>query len=186
VDIALFTTLNALPARLPVLGRIAVVIAEDGIVLYAVLLLWLWVRAARTADRRRLLLLAVFAAVLSLGVNAALNIAYPRPRPFSVLPAHVLVPRPHDVSFPSDHAAVTAAIGVALILGGGAAWGVAALIGAAVIGLARVAVGIHYPSDIAGGMAVGALCAAAVTAARRLLLPFADVLIALARRLRLG
>jgi hypothetical protein len=35
-------------------------------------------------------------------------------------------------------------------------------------------------------MAVGALCAAAVTAARRLLLPFADVLIALARRLRLG
>ena len=186
METALFTTLNALPAHVPGLGRIAVAIAQDGIVLYAVLLLWLWVRAGPAVEPRRTLLLAVFAAVLAFGVNAVLNVAYPRPRPFNVLPAHVLVPRPHDTSFPSDHAAVTTAIGAVLIAGDQAAWGVAALIGAAAIGVARVIVGIHYPSDIAGGMAVGAGCAAGIYGTRRFLQPVVDVLIALARRLRLG
>lgn len=187
MDTALFTYLNALASRTPALGRLAVDAAQDGIYLYALLLVWLWARAGRIAGgERRRLLLAVLAAALSLGVNAALNVVVPRPRPFLVIPAHVLVPRPHDVSFPSDHAAVTAAIAVALLLGGRTAWGAAAALGAALIGVARIMVGIHYPSDIAGGMAVGAACAAAVFGARRLLEPPLDLVIALARRLRLG
>lgn len=186
MDAALFTYLNALPLRVPLLGRIAVPVAAYAIVLYSLLLLWLWVRAGAIGEGRRVLLLAAFAAVLSLGVNVVLNVVAPRPRPFLVLPAHVLVPPPHDASFPSDHAAVTTAIGVTLILGGQAVRGVAAMIGAVLIGIARVMVGVHYPSDIAGGMVVGGGCAAAVIGARRLLQPAVDVAIALARRLRLG
>jgi hypothetical protein len=81
VDTALFTYLNALPAQAPVLGRVAESVAQDAIFLYALLLLWLWVRAGRATDGgRRILLLAVVAAVLSLGINAALNVRMPRPR----------------------------------------------------------------------------------------------------------
>lgn len=186
MDAAVFTYLNALPSRAPLLGRIAVPVAAYAIVFYALLLLWLWVRAGATGDGRRILLLAAFAAALSLGVNAVLNVVAPRPRPFLVLPAHVLVPQARDASFPSDHAAVTTAIGVALILGGPAVWGVAATIGAVLIGIARVMVGVHYPSDIVGGVVVGGGCAAAVIGARRLLQPAVDLVIALARRLRLA
>jgi len=95
VDAAVFTYLNALPLRVPLLGRLVVPVAAYAIVLYALLLLWLWVRAGATGEGRRVLLLAVFAAVLSLGANAVLNVVAPRPRPFLVLPAHVLVPLPH-------------------------------------------------------------------------------------------
>jgi membrane-associated phospholipid phosphatase len=60
------------------------------------------------------------------------------------------------------------------------------MVGAAAIGTARVMAGIHYPSDILGGMAVGAACAAAITAARHVLEPLLVFLIALARKLRLA
>jgi membrane-associated phospholipid phosphatase len=187
VDKTIFLYLNALPSHAPALTRIAVWVAQTALVLYAPLVLWLWFRPRETAaERRRTVLLAVLAAVLALGVNAGLNAAVPRLRPFVVLPAHVLVPRPQDPSFPSDHAAVAAAIGATLLLRGEEAFGIAAMVGAAAIGTARVMAGIHYPSDILGGMAVGAACAAAITAARHVLEPLLVFLIALARRLRLA
>jgi undecaprenyl-diphosphatase len=187
VDTTIFMYLNGLPSHVPALGRFAAWVAQAALVLYAPLLLWLWFRSrAGAGDRRRTVLLAVLAAVLSLSVNAVLNAAVPRLRPFVMVPANVLVPPPHDPSFPSDHAAVAAAIAATLILRGDQALGVAAMWGAAIIGTARVIVGIHYPTDILGGMVVGAGAAAAVSGARRFLEPLLAFLIALARRLRLA
>lgn len=187
LDVAVFSYLNTLASRASALGWLAVAVGQDGIFLYALLLLGLWVRPGRDARRgRRILVLAGVAAVLSLGENAVLNAVMPRPRPFLVVPAHVLVPRPHDASFPSDHAAVGAAVGTTLLLGGEAFWGGLADAGAVLIGVARVMIGVHYPSDILGGLAVGALCAAAVRAARSILGRPVDEVVELARRLRLG
>ncbi len=187
--------LNGLAAGAPWLGRLAVLLATYAIVLYALLWAWVWARRPRDPlvnlmNRQRgraMLLLAAGAAGLSLGVNTFLNVAFPRPRPFLVLPAHVLVPSPpRDASFPSDHAAVTTAFAVTLLLGGEARWGLAALAGAALIGAARIAVGVHYPSDILGGMVVGALCAAGAVQARGPLQPVLDRVLAIARRCRLA
>lgn len=70
----------------------------------------------------------------------------------------VLVATPSELSFPSAHAASTAAACLALvpIIGRPAA-------GAAVLGMlaARVLLGVHYPSDVAAGAAVGTLSAVA-------------------------
>jgi len=187
VDTALFLFLNGLPSHAPALGILAVWVAQDALFLYAPLLLWLWCRAGdRVSERRRTVLLAVAAALVALAVNAVLNVVAPRPRPFLVLPAQVLVPRPHDASFPSDHAAVAAAVGIALLLRGEPVPGAAAVLGATVIGTARVLVGLHYPSDIAGGIAVGAAAAAVVVGARGVLEPLLASVIAVARRLRLA
>jgi undecaprenyl-diphosphatase len=187
VDVAVFSYLNTLAMHAPVLGRLAVAAGRDGILLYALLLLGLWVRPGRDALRgRRVVVLAVVAAALSLGVNAVLNAVMPRPRPFLVMPAYVLVPRPHDASFPSDHAAVAAAVGAILLLGGAALWGGLAAAGAVLIGVARVMIGVHYPSDIVGGLAVGALCAAATRVLRGVLGRPVDTVIEFAHRLRLG
>src|ERR1700730_7464378 len=109
MDAAAFALLNGLAAHVPTLRVLAILMAKYGIVFYAVLLLALWARS--THDRRKgTLLLAVAACGLALGANAVLNILTPRPRPFLTLPATVLVPAPHDPSFPSDHAAVAAAV----------------------------------------------------------------------------
>jgi undecaprenyl-diphosphatase len=62
---------------------------------------------------------------------------------------------PH--SFPSGHAARAAMLAV-LGLGLGPAWlGIALLIWAPLVGLARVVLGVHYPSDVAAGMVLGAV-----------------------------
>lgn len=187
MDRTWFLYLNGLPAGTPTIATFATVAATYGITLYPVLLLGLWMRGANDPDRRRrVLLLAVCAAAFALGVNALLNVAFPRPRPFLVLPAHVLGARPHDSSFPSDHAAVATAIAVELVIGGEAGWGVLGLLGALVIGTSRVIIGVHYPSDILGGALVGAMCAMIAFRAEPWLRPVLDVVLAIARRAHLA
>lgn len=188
MDQAWFLFLNGLPASAPAVGTLAVVFSTYGPVCYAAILAWLWWRGAAAPDaRRRLLLLAVVAGFLSLLVNVGLNLAIPRPRPFLVLPAHILVGSPpHDPSFPSDHAAFTSAIAFTLLLGGMVRWGAVALLGAFAVGASRVIVGVHYPSDVMGGALVGAVCGAVGLQAERPLRPILDLVLAVARRLRLA
>ena len=189
MDRSLFLILNGLPTQFAGFGEIAVILAKDAIVLYAVLLITLWwtggrrpagdppretggrIPPALSDTRRHMLLLAVLAAGVALSINLILNWAVPRPRPSATLPAHLLVSEPRDPSFPSDHAAVTSAIGTVLLLGGEPAWGVLGIVGAVLIGAARVVAGVHYPSDIVGGILVGGICGIAAVWARGLLAP---------------
>ena len=185
MDAAAFALLNGLAAHVPTLRVLAILMAKYGIVFYAVLLLALWARS--THDRRKgTLLLAVAACGLALGANAVLNILTPRPRPFLTLPATVLVPAPHDPSFPSDHAAVAAAVSATLLLGGMPEWGTVAWLVAAAVGAARVAVGVHYPSDIAGGFIVGTAFALGLLTLYPALRPMLTTVIRISRRLHLA
>lgn len=62
---------------------------------------------------------------------------------------------PH--SFPSGHAARSSMLAV-LALGLGPLWlGLTLLVWAPLVGLARIIMGVHYPSDVVAGMALGAL-----------------------------
>ena len=162
-------------------------VAAYGIGLYGLLLLGLWGRGAGEPDaRRRVLLLSMAAVGLALGVNAVLNVLFPRPRPFLVLPIHLLVTSPpRDPSFPSDHAAVASAIAVTL-RGVAPGWARLGLLGAVIIGASRVAIGVHYPSDILGGMAVGAGCAVMALRAEAPLRPVLNFLLGMARGARLA
>jgi undecaprenyl-diphosphatase len=185
MDAAGFEFLNSLAAQNPTLGSLAIVLAKYGVFFYPVLLVWLW--ASSTDDRHRgILLLAVAACAFALGTNAGLNIITPRPRPFLTLPATVLVTPPHDPSFPSDHAAIASAVSANLLLSGEPEWGALALLLAFVIGAARVAVGVHYPSDIIGGLMVGTAFGFVFLAFYASLRPVLDAVIRIARRLRLA
>jgi undecaprenyl-diphosphatase len=66
-----------------------------------------------------------------------------------------------DPGFPRDHATAAFAIAVALLLRK-RAWGAIVLVLAAILALGRVAMGIHYPSDVLGGAALGSLTAIAL------------------------
>jgi len=62
---------------------------------------------------------------------------------------------PH--SFPSGHAARSSMLAV-IALGLGPLWlGLSLLVWAPLVGLARIILGVHYPSDVLAGMALGIL-----------------------------
>ncbi len=121
---------------------------------------------------------AGLSAGLALFLAQLISHAVNRPRPFVADPSgvHVFTQHVADPGFPSDHATAAFAIAVAIMLRD-RRWGAVALAFATVLAIGRVAMGVHYPSDVLGGAALGAICALALYAApvRRLLNRLADL-----------
>jgi len=116
-------------------------------------------RSGRRAAARGLLALSVASAV----TNVLLKRASGRPRPPAGLVPAVREPRraPFTTSFPSGHAASAAAFTTAVVLE--LPWtGVPLLPLAVAVAASRVVIGVHYPSDVVAGAALG-MFAAAVT-----------------------
>ena len=83
---------------------------------------------------------------------------FPSDRPFVGAVVTTLIDHEANQSFPSSH--TTAAMAVALSLlcfTPFKKWGIVAVIAALAVGLARIVAGVHFPLDIAGGIAVAAL-----------------------------
>ncbi len=94
------------------------------------------------------------AALISRGIlTEIIRYLYDRPRPFTAFGFSPLVSESGS-SFPSGHAAFFFALGF-IILSINRKWGYWFLSLAFLNGLARVFVGVHYPSDILGGIATG-------------------------------
>jgi undecaprenyl-diphosphatase len=143
----------ALPARAAGLGPLALAITHFGdpgvrpvlIVLTGAFLLW------RHRVKAELVLLGGTA--VSLLLTALLKGQFGRVRP------HVVpwLDLPTNASFPSGHSSNTMAILLlfALLAGGGwRSW--LAVSVAILIGLTRIVLGVHWPSDVLGGWLIGA------------------------------
>ncbi len=113
----------------------------------------------RSVNGRHGVVAAGFSALLALGVAHIVADIWARPRPYLAHPgAHLFIAPSPDSSFPSDHATAAFAIAIAIFLRHRKA-GWIALAMATVVSVARVAVGTHYPADVAAGAAIGALAA---------------------------
>lgn len=114
--------------------------------------------------RRRALQAAGVLAVLSAGLGLAIahfvSVAVDRPRPFVAHPGQITLFAHHaaDPGFPSDHATAAFAIAGVLILRLGWRWW-PVLLAAAVLAVVRVVLGLHYPSDVLAGAALGLVSA---------------------------
>jgi undecaprenyl-diphosphatase len=113
----------------------------------------------RSANGRHGVVAAGFSALLALGIAQLIADLWARPRPYIAHPdVHLFIAPSLDPSFPSDHATAAFAIAFALLLRHRKA-GWVALGLATVLSIARVAVGTHYPGDVAAGAVIGAAAA---------------------------
>jgi len=158
VDHALLHTLNTLLVRHDAIEDPVVAYVNGAELIFAGMLLAAFLVVG--GHRRRATQRAAVAAGLSAGVALALaqvlSRIVDRPRPFVADPGavHLFAHHVADPGFPSDHATAAFAIGVALFLRL-RAWGTIVLVLATILAAGRVAMGIHYPSDVLGGALLG-------------------------------
>ena len=123
-------------------------------------LVFLAANGQRLLSWRRAAVAAVLSAGLALAVAKIISEVVDRARPFVADPGrlHLFSAHSADAGFPSDHATAAFAIATAIFLRK-RSWGVFALLAATVLSVGRVAIGVHYPSDVLAGAAVGSATA---------------------------
>ncbi|MDO4740951.1 MAG: phosphatase PAP2 family protein [Eubacteriales bacterium] len=95
--------------------------------------------------------------------NIALKNIIQRIRPYDVMESlKILVEAEHDFSFPSGHTACSFAGAWAMRRTLDKKFWIPAMVLAVLISLSRLYVGVHYPTDILGGVIVGTFAAEAV------------------------
>ena len=88
--------------------------------------------------------------------NIALKLLVDRVRPYeTIAQLKVLIPLPSDASFPSGHACSSFAVANALFLNRKGKWEWCLYILAGMISVSRIYVGVHYVTDILGGIFIG-------------------------------
>ncbi|MGW8768455.1 phosphatase PAP2 family protein [Streptomyces sp. NPDC055815] len=162
-DVGLLYDINGLAkAAPPWFDRVMEFVGEYGIVLAMVLVvLWCWWSVRRrgtlgdSVSAVAGLVWAPLAAGIALLVNIPIRGFVERPRPFKDHEGlEVLIDGKTDFSFVSDHATLAMALGVGLFVAH-RRFGLAAIGLALAEGFARVYMGVHYPTDVIGGFALG-------------------------------
>ncbi|MFF8727821.1 phosphatase PAP2 family protein [Streptomyces sp. NPDC015171] len=161
-DVELLYDINGLAKDAPGwFDRVMEFVGEYGLLLAMVLLvLWCWWSVRRrggeeAAPSVAALVWAPLAAGLAVLVNVPIRGFVERPRPFNDHQGlDVLVSGKTDFSFVSDHATITMALGVGLFVAH-RRFGLAGIGLALLEGFCRVYMGVHYPTDVIGGFALG-------------------------------
>jgi len=178
-DVDLLYDVNGLAERAPTWADHTMeYVGEYGTVFAVMFLgLWTWWSVRRYSPDRATattavagLIWAPLAAVVALLVNIPIRHLVERPRPFldHKLP-QVLVEGKTDYSFVSDHATLTMAVAVGIFMVN-RKMGLIGIATAFFAAFSRVYMGVHYPTDVIGGIALG-------TAVALLLAPLALALL---------
>ena len=158
MDLTLYKYLNGLAYHHDGFEDLLRYFAQDAEYFFIGLLALLFLARGKWASRnaRHGVIAAGLSAALALGIAHVISALWDRPRPYvaHATVSHLFVTASGDPSFPSDHATAAFAIAVSILLRSRRI-GLLALAMAVVLAVARVAVGVHYPSDVVGGALIG-------------------------------
>jgi undecaprenyl-diphosphatase len=168
LDVSIFRALNDFCGFNPTLDRVVVhlEVLKGSLLMGIVGVLWYW-PGKEMPRRRETILIMILAVALSLVANRAISTLLPyRDRPMYALGARALsfewhADLEHWSSFPSDNATYLFAIAASLWLISWR-WGLFFGVFAALAAMARVFLGIHYPSDVLVGALLGIATSLAV------------------------
>ncbi len=163
MDNFLFASIYSLAHKSVFLDTVIILFARWWeIVVLSVFLIFLWSRKRNQQElrsRAKTAALALTSAVVArFGFVGLIRYLWPRSRPFIDKGLNALIEQnPLEASFPSGHATFFMALAVYLLLAGHKKLGWFLFVSAVLIGWARVAAGVHWPSDILAGWALGAV-----------------------------
>lgn len=157
LDLFLFNIIHGLDGKSPVIIWLGIVWAKYA--LYALLfgaLIWtIWYKPERRG-RLRLFLVAFGTALVSRFIfTEIIRFLMPRARPYQLLGFDPLISEPllNSNAFPSGHAAFLFAFATIFFLANRKSWWLYVV--ALLVGISRIFVGVHWPSDIVGGAILG-------------------------------
>ncbi len=150
-----FEVISGVSGKSVALDAIGVFFAEYFSYLIVITFFLFWFSERNWKIRFSKFSFAALSLILSRGIIvSAIRFFYFRPRPGSVLDVETLISLPSSSSFPSGHATFFFALAASVFLVD-RKWGLWFFLGAFLVGLARVFVGVHWPLDIVGGAVIG-------------------------------
>mgnify|MGYP001573909944 FL=1 len=155
LDNLLFQLINGLTRQNKLLDGLIVFLA--GYLQYILLALAIFLLLAKVKDWRRQLFIFLFftlSAILSRGlITEIIRFFYSRPRPFTALNILPLINHDLTGAFPSGHMTLYFVLALSIfLLNRKWAWFFTAAV--ILMGLARIFVGVHWPTDILGGILI--------------------------------
>ena len=151
MDAAGLSALNSLVGHFSAIDVLVLFFATYALYLFIPIFLLI-----RFSARLRVLLVCAVAMCGVYATNAFIGLFWYRERPFLQEHVnqliHVLMP---TKSFPSDHSALAFAAATVLFLFSAKRWSWSLFVLAALIAIARIAGGVHYPSDAIAGAVLG-------------------------------
>jgi len=148
--------------------------ARYAIIIFVAVLVYLWFRKSPHDrdgylgighhENRQAVIFALLALAVGFTIDIIISYIFPRPRPFVSYPELVknLNLTVDLTSFPSRHAIAVFAMAGSIWMADlwhFRNWGIFLFVVAFLISIARIAAGVHYPSDIVAGMIVGIVSA---------------------------
>ncbi|MCM3767586.1 undecaprenyl-diphosphatase [Neobacillus niacini] len=148
MDAKIFRTINSFSGRYWFIDRLMILISNK------LRFVFLFILVIMLFRKRKATFEAVVSIVISLFMQFIIKLFYFKPRPFLKSKVGILTPSKVDSSFPSKHTILAFAISTTVLFYqrtlGSIMMGFSFL-----LGLSRIWVGHHYPSDIAASAVLG-------------------------------
>lgn len=159
IDWRAFSAINGMAGRWPPLDTVMIALSRMGpaAISLSLTFIFLFGNSEDRVRHQKMVARTLVGFGLARLVKLSLNRLFPRPRPYMKHSVNLLVKPTEKPSFPSDHMLESTAMAWG-IRGGSQPLAVPLMILAALVGVSRVYVGKHYPSDVLGGALIAIAC----------------------------